>query len=337
MIAPTCPSRNPAPVLLLARQSVLDLLNLDDCIVAVESAFAAHAAGRALATGLLHVDADGGEFHVKVGGLRAQRTYFACKTNGGFFENRARFGLPNITGMILLYDGSNGQPLAAMESGVITALRTAAATAVAAKYLARPESETVTLLGAGLQAQYQLRALTRVLPVKRVFIWSRSNVAEIAERLAVELNLQVLPARSVASAASVSDVIVTCTPARSWFLGRQDVSPGTFVAAVGADSPDKQELEPELLAFSSVVCDLTEQCARVGELHHAVSSGLMTSEQIRGELGAVIAGKAPRRLSADEIIVFDSTGTALQDVAAAATVYERAVSAGRGTLFALWS
>ncbi len=111
------------------------------------------------------------------------------------------------------------------------------------------------------------------------------------------------------------------------------IAPGTFVAAVGADSPDKQEIDPELLAASAVVCDLTEQCAHVGDLHHAIAMGLMRIDQVRGELGAVIAGKTPGRRTPEEIVVFDSTGTALQDVAAAATVYERALEQRRGLRF----
>jgi alanine dehydrogenase len=133
-----------------------------------------------------------------------------------------------------------------------------------------------------------------------------------------------------------SDVIVTCTPARKWFLGRRHVRPGAFVAAVGADSPDKQEIEPALLAESAVVCDVTAQCAHVGDLHHAIAAGLMTAQQVRGELGAVINGTVTARQRPDETVVFDSTGTALQDVATAALVYERAVAAKRGMPFPFW-
>ena len=175
-----------------------------------------------------------------------------------------------------------------------------------------------------------------MLPVQRALIWSRSGSESCAQRLTRELGLDVRPASDLSEATSQSDVIVTCTPAKSWILGRQHVSPGTFVAAVGADSPDKQEIDPALLANSSVVCDLVEQCAHVGDLHHAIIAGLMKREQIRGELGAVIAGTAPKRTHDDEIIVFDSTGTALQDCAASAAVYERAKVLGRGTPFAFW-
>ena len=117
------------------------------------------------------------------------------------------------------------------------------------------------------------------------------------------------------------------------YLGRRDLAAGTFVAAVGADWPEKQELEADLVASGALVVDLLEQCATTGELHHALDAGLMTRDQVRAELGEVVTGKKPGRTSDDEIVIFDSTGTALQDVAAARIVYERAVSTSIGARF----
>jgi ornithine cyclodeaminase/alanine dehydrogenase-like protein (mu-crystallin family) len=333
-LTPPPPIRSPA-ALLLNRTEVTQLITLDDCILAVEKAFAAHARGQSLASGILHVDADGGEFHLKAGGTRGKNSYFAAKINGGFFQNRARTGLPNIQGLIVLYDASNGCPLAVMESGAITVLRTGAATAVAAKHLARPGSSVVTIAGVGMQGAVQLRALSKVLPLNIVHAWSRdpSRSAAFAAAMSRELSLDVRPAVDLRAATRLSQVIVTCTPAHRWFLGRDDVAPGTFISAVGTDSPDKQEIEPELLAASAVVPDLLPQSAEVGDLHHAIAAGLMSREQIRGELGQVIIGAVQGRRDNDEIVIFDSTGTALQDVATAATVYERALAERRGTRF----
>ena len=122
-----------------------------------------------------------------------------------------------------------------------------------------------------------------------------------------------------------SDICVTCTPSKKYFLKRESVKPGTFVAAVGSDNEDKQELDPRLLASNKVVVDSVEQASKIGELHHAIDSGIMNRDQVYAELGDIIAGKKKGRVSSDEIIIFDSTGTALQDVAAAAIVYEKAV------------
>ena len=329
--------RAPAPVLLLDRDSATQLLTLGDSIAAVEAAFLAHAQGNSLKPELMHVAGEGGEFHIKAGGLKAKQTYFAAKINGGFFNNKSQFGLPNILGLIVLCDGSSGAPLAVMESGYVTRLRTGAATAVAARYLARPESSVVTICGAGVQGEIQLKSLTHVLPIERALIWSRGDTTDFCARMRRELSIEVTPASAPETAARQSDVIVTCTQAKKWFLARSHVVPGTFIAAVGADSPDKQELEPELLAQASVVCDLTEQCAHVGDLHHAILAGLMTKKDVRGELGQVIAGTAPGRTTKHEILIFDSTGTALQDTAAAAAVYERAVARKRGQMFGFWS
>jgi ornithine cyclodeaminase/alanine dehydrogenase-like protein (mu-crystallin family) len=327
------------PALLLDKTTVASLLTLDDCIAAVEGAFAASARGEALATALLHVDGVEGEFHVKAGGLLSPDTLFACKVNGGFFRNRERYDLPNIQGLILLYDAAKGIPLAVMESSTITILRTGAATAVAARRLARTGSTVATICGVGTQGAVQLRALARVLTLTHVHAWSRSaaRAEEFGRRMSAELGVRVEPARDLHGATLQSDVIVTCTPAHRWFLGREHVRPGTFIAAVGADSPDKQEIEPALLAASAVVCDVTAQCRNVGDLHHALEEGLMSVEQVRGELGAVITGDSPGRRTDKETIVFDSTGTALQDAAAAAVVYRNALAAGAGTRFGFWS
>ncbi len=137
------------------------------------------------------------------------------------------------------------------------------------------------------------------------------------------------------AALATSDLCVTCTPSRAAFLRRDDVAPGTFVAAVGADDADKHEVEPALLAVSTIVVDSREQCARIGDLHHALAVGVVTPEAVHAELGEVVAGRRPGRRAPDEIVIFDSTGTALQDVAAAAAVYEKAVRAGRGAAVSL--
>ena len=327
----------PAPVLLLDSATVATLLSLDECSGAVESAFAMHARGRTMRPQLLHIESQRGEFHVKAGGLHEPRSYFACKVNGGFFGNRKRSALPNIIGLIVLCDGATGAPLALMESGLVTRMRTAAATAVAAKYLARTDSHTVTICGAGAQAGMQLRALSAVLPLQRAFVWTRGDAGAFAEGMAQDLGIAVRCTTDLAAATRQSDVIVTCTPTRHWFLGREHVVAGTFIAAVGADSPEKQEIEPQLLASASVVCDLVDQCAQVGDLHHAIEAGLMAASDVRGELGAVVAGMVAGRGDDREIIVFDSTGTALQDAAAAAMLYEKAVSGGRGPALSFWT
>ncbi len=318
--------------LLLSRDDVAALLGLGECIDAVEQAFKAHAEGRSLPPGVLGVHAKDGGFHIKAAGLELSRPYFAAKVNGNFMHNKERFNLPSIQGVIVLCDAENGAPLAVLDSMEITILRTGAATGVAAKYLARGDATTATLCGCGNQGRVSLRALAQVRPIERAFVFDldERRAARFAEELSGELRIEVQAVRDLATVVGSSDIIVTCTPAQQPFLFQSAVGPGTFIAAVGADSETKQELDPQLLAHSKVVVDSLAQCAVIGDLKLALQRGLMTMADVHAELGEVLASRKPGRESSDEIIVFDSTGTALQDVAAAAIVYEKAVNTGRG-------
>jgi ornithine cyclodeaminase/alanine dehydrogenase-like protein (mu-crystallin family) len=224
-----------------------------------------------------------------------------------------------------------------MDSIEVTLRRTAAATAVAARWMARPESSTVTVCGAGQQGRAQLRALARVLPLRRAHSFDRDGDAAraFAREMADELGFEVTPSADLAAAVRGSDVCVTCTPSREPFLGTEHVRPGTFVAAVGADAAHKQELHPALMAAGLVVVDVLDQCAAIGDLHHALAAGALRREDVHAELADVVTGRRPGRLSRDDITIFDSTGTALQDAAAAAVVYERALADGGGVRVAL--
>ena len=318
--------------LLLSRTDVADLLPMDACIEAVERAFRLHGEGRADPPGVLSLHARDGSFHVKAGVLDLGRRYFAAKTNANFSGNPERFGLPTIQGVLLLADAERGTPLALMDSAEITALRTGAATAVAARYLARPDAAVVTVCGCGTQGRAQLRALAVVRAVTRTYAVDRDSTraAVFAREMSKVLGIEVVAQDDLDAAVRASDICVTCTPSRRSILGPASVKAGTFVAAVGADNEVKQELDPALMASSVVVVDVLEQAVSIGDLHHALAAGIMTAGDVRAELGQVVAGLRPGRLSDNEIVIFDSTGMALEDVAAAAVVYERAVRDGRG-------
>jgi alanine dehydrogenase len=321
-----------AEILLLTSPDIQTLLNLDECIGVVEHAFRTHGEGRAVPPAVLSMHTEGGGFHVKAGLLELDRPYFAAKVNGNFPENSSRFGLPTIQGVIILCDAGNGTPLAVMDSRDITSLRTAAATAVAAKFLARQDSRTVTICGCGNQGRIQLRALSRVRRVETAFAYDTNGEGALrfSRDLTSDLRMTITPVSDLTAAVRQSDICVTCTTSRQPLLGSDDVSPGTFIAAVGADNPQKQELHPSLMAASKVVCDILEQCAVMGDLHHALEAGVVTRANVYAELGEVVAGKKPGRESQEEITIFDSTGMALQDVAAAAFLYEKAQRDGSG-------
>jgi alanine dehydrogenase len=318
---------------ILSRRQVLELLSLHDCIAAVEDAFRRHAEGRTLGPGVLGVPAAGGGFHIKAAGLLGPRSYFAAKTNGNFPENPRRFGLPTIRGTVVLADAETGEPLAMMDSASLTALRTGAATAVAAKHLARADSRVATIVGCGAQGEIQLAAIAAVLPLEHAWVLDAdpARAAGLAGRARVDLGLRVSVATDLRAALRVGDVCVTCTPSRRPLVFRSDVTPGAFVAAVGADSQGKQELEPALVASSTLVVDVLEQCAEIGELQHALAAGLMTRADVHAELADVLTGRRTGRTRDDEITIFDSSGTALQDVAAAIAVYDQALARGHGT------
>jgi alanine dehydrogenase len=318
--------------LLLSRSDVAALLSLGECIDAVEWAFKAHAEGRSLAPGVLGLHAKDGGFHIKAAGLELSRPYFAAKVNGNFFHNKERYGLPNIQGVIVLCDAENGAPLAVLDSIEITILRTGAATGVAAKYLARQAAAVATICGCGNQGRVSLRALAQVRQLTQVYAFDtdQAQAERYAAELSNELSLAITAVRELPDACGKSDIIVTCTPATQPFLLQAQVRPGTFIAAVGADNESKQELEAQLLAANKIVVDNLEQCAVIGDLKRALQLGLLTKAEVHAELGEVVAGHKPGRISSEEIIIFDSTGTALQDAAAAAIVYERAVNTGRG-------
>ena len=322
---------------LLSRSEVADLLSIEEYIEAVEHVFHLYGEGKTQPPGILGVHAHDGGFHIKAGILELDRSFFAAKINANFPENAKRFGLPLIQGAVFLADAQNGYPLAIMDSMEITIQRTGAATAVAAKYLARPDSKSILICGCGNQGRVSIQALSKIFSLEHVFAYDvdGTQAERFANELSGELNIPVVTTDDLQAAMKRIDICVTCTPSSRFFLKQDYVQPGTFLAAVGADSETKQELEPALLAQNKTVVDIVEQCASIGELHHAIASDLMTKQHVHAELGEIVAGIKPGRTSSDEIIVFDSTGMALQDVIAAATVFTKAVDKGVGRILNL--
>jgi alanine dehydrogenase len=325
--APGVRTPGAAGTLLLSRSDVERLLTPDACIDAVEDAFRQHALGKTPSPGILGFHAQDGSFHIKAALLTLDQPYFAAKTNANFPYNGARYGLPTIQGVVVLCEAVKGLPLAVMDSMAITALRTAAAMAVAVKYLAREKCDTALICGCGGQAVAQLRALLRVRSPARIYAYDQDaeKAKTFAARLSRETAVEIAPVTDLPQSIAASDIVVTCTTARRWFVGREMVRSGTFVAAIGADNENKQEIDPALLAASKVVTDITEQCSAIGDLHHAIAAGAMSRAEVHAELGEIVAGRKSGRTSEEEIIVFDSSGTALQDVAAAVAVYRRAL------------
>jgi alanine dehydrogenase len=321
--------------LLLNRTDVQQLLGLTECVAAVERVFRLQGEGKIPSSGILGVRTQSGGLHVKIACLSGAKDYIVAKLNTNFAQNYARFGLPTIQGAIVLYDADNGRLLAVLDSMEITLKRTAAATAVAAKYLARKNSTVATICGCGEQGCAQVRALSLIFRFGKVYAFDIDSNASLrlASQLSRELNIDIEPVRTVPSAIRASDVVVTCTPAKEFFVHKKDVASGTFIAAVGADDSHKQEIDPTLLSSAKVVADSLEQVCAIGDTHHVIAAGLMRKERIYAELSEIAAGRKPGRTSDDEITIFDSTGVAIEDAAAATLVYEKACAAKITTSF----
>ena len=320
-------------MLFLDRLDVVDLLPMAECMSAVERAFAAHASGKLPGEpGVLGARLADGGFHVKTAAIRGESGYYAAKINANFPGNPERHGLPAIQGLIALFDLATGRVLAVLDSIEITILRTAAASAIAARFLALPDAGTLLVCGCGTQGRAHLRALRHVRPIRRVLAYDRSpeQLSAFISEMSVECGIGIEPAASFGDSFSICDIAVTCTPATEVLVKPEYLRPGQFIAAVGADSEGKQELDPRVLCKARVVADIAEQSAHMGEMQHAIRENLLGPDDLHAELGQIIAGLRPGRTSNEQIFVFDSTGTALQDVAAASMVYERALASGRG-------
>lgn len=311
--------------LILTRGDIAALMRPADYLTAAESAFRALADGTAQLPPPLAIHGEHGAFHAKGAAIHLDRPWVALKLNGNFPGNPAS-GLPTIQGAILLCDGADGALLAIMDSIEVTVRRTAAATALAAGHLARPDSTIVTIVGCGAQAIAQLEALRDVLPLAGGYCVDNDpgRAADLAGQSGLTATAD------LAAAARASDVIVTCTTATRPFLAGGMVRPGTFIAAVGADAPHKSEVEAGLMAGALLVVDSLDQCLAMGDLHHAVAAGTMAPGEVLAALGDLVIGAKPGRTDGEQVTIFDSTGLGVQDVTAAAMIYDRALAAGVG-------
>jgi alanine dehydrogenase len=318
--------------LLLTRADVAAVLTPADCLQAVGDAFRSYGDGRAAAPKSVGFHASRGTFHIKA----AMADVMATKINANFPDNPSRNQLPTIQGVIVVMDCDRGAILAILDSTLITSLRTAAATAVAAQVLARENATKLTVIGCGIQGRSTVEALCDVRAIDEVVAYDieGAGAERFAQQLADRLRIGVRVAGTVDEAVRDADIIATCTTARTAILDVHHLQPGLFIAAVGADNPEKQELTPALLSRTRIVVDLLDQAATMGDLHHALESGVLRRDDVHGELADVICGRVRGRTCDEEIFVFDSTGTALQDVAVASIAVQRAMERGAGVAIA---
>ncbi|HYZ61854.1 MAG TPA: ectoine utilization protein EutC [Acetobacteraceae bacterium] len=326
-----------AGILILTEAELRRCLALDESAVAcVEQAFLALATKEVVMPPILRLDikAHRGEVDVKtayVPGLDG----FALKVSPGFFDN-PKLGLPSLNGLMILFSARTGLVQALLlDNGYLTDVRTAAAGAVAAKHLARPDARTAAIFGAGVQARLQLQALTLVRPIERAVIWARDpgKAAAAASDLSGTLGIPVRAEADPRASCDGADIVVTTTPAEAPILQAAWIGPGQHVTAMGSDAETKNEIDPALLARATYVADSLTQTRRLGELHHAIAAGLVGAERAFAELGQVVAGLRPGRQGADEVTLCDLTGTGVQDTAIATLAHQRAAACGAGTRF----
>ena len=265
-----------------------------------------------------------GEVHVK-GAYLTGSPIFAIKVASGFYLNPQR-GLPSGSGLVLVFDATSGFPVALLrDNAYLTDLRTAAAGALAVRLLAPRSIERVAVLGSGVQARFQMLAISRVIDWRGASAWSphRQNRERYCREMEARLGKPFSPASHPREAVVGAGLIITVTTSREPLVEASWVAPGATVVAVGSDGPEKQELEARLLGRADkVIADRLSQCVRLGEIHHAVAEGVLREQQVYAELGDVWVGKKPGR-EGDELIVCDLTGVGAQDAAIAEVAWNR--------------
>lgn len=261
---------------------------------------------------------------------------FAIKMSTGFFDN-PKLGLPSLSGLMVLISAKTGQVEAVLlDNGYLTDIRTAAAGAVAAKWLSREDSTTAGIVGAGLQARLQLKALTLVRPIKRALVWGRDadKAAACAHDIRRDLGLDAVSVSSIDDLAAASDIVVTTTPSTEPLLLESHLRPGMHVTAMGSDADYKVEIDPAALAAADLyVCDRVAQCQTRGELRMALEAMAVDAGAEWPELGDIIAGIAKGRTDASQITICDLTGTGVQDTAIATLASSLAAKAKAGVSF----
>ncbi|HTY47186.1 MAG TPA: alanine dehydrogenase [Methanomassiliicoccales archaeon] len=322
--------------LVLTGKQVRSLLHMEDVLVAVEEAFRQKGLGQVQMPPKTYLF-----FPEQDGDLRTMPSYVpeaqvAAVKIVNVHPQNAKYGLRTVMGTLLLVDPRTGEPMAFMDATHITAMRTGAAGAIAAKYLARPDPKVVGVIGAGSQARTQVLGLVTQyggFEELRIYDLFAERSEALAKELAAEYKLEIQRVRAVPTPEECvrgADIVATVTPSRNPIIKDEWVSEGTHFNCIGADAPGKEEMDPRILKRARLVIDDWEQASHSGEINVPLSSGELVKEDVDAEIGEVVAGLKPGRSSPSEITVFCSTGLAVQDCLTAKLVYEAAMEMGVG-------
>lgn len=339
-----------AEVRVLSAEDVAQVFTIADAIEAVEEAYRQKAEGKGRAWPMVYEAFEPGvaDMDIRSGEL-AGSGLFGLKLTAWFSKNPAQ-GLPEIFGTTLLCDNGTGAPLALLNASAITGLRTGAAAALGAKWLARADAKNLLVAGAGHMSTFQVAAVLAACPgIEHVEVWDpmraeapearvelmRGEVEKILSAAGIERGYEIVAVADGERACAAADVIVTITPATDPIIKAGWVKPGTHVSAVGADMEGKQEVASDVLREATLFVDDRAQSVSSGELEVPVKTGAIAEGDIAAELGEVICGTHAGRASDDEITVFDTSGIAVQDLAASKVAYDRALERGIGATVAL--
>ncbi len=318
-------------VLWLTEDDVRSLLTMDDAICAVEKAFFEHGMGRTQMPPKSYL-----HFFGYNGDLRTMPAYLEGLDLAGVkivnvHLGNQEIGLPTVMALLILNSPKTGAPLSILGATHLTAMRTGAAGAVAAKLLARPKSKVVGMVGAGAQARTQLLGLSRIFKIERVIVsdCSLEHAMEMEREARAFLECDYQLTDNPREACNC-DILVTTTPARSPVVRESWILPGTHINAIGADAKGKQELDSNLAKKAKVVVDDMAQAVHSGEVNVPISEGVIKPEDIYAQIGEILVGRKPGRASASEVTIFDSTGLGIQDVATGSVVYSKAAKTGKG-------
>jgi alanine dehydrogenase len=321
--------------LILSRTDMMGLVTPAEYVACVEQAYRMHGEGRYYMDPKGHIVLDQypGEWEAMPSYIEEPEAA-ACKWVSIRERNRAQFDLPTVFSILIYTHPETGFPLAICDGSYHTVMRTGAAAAVSAKWLARTDSKVLAIVGAGNMAEGALETCETVFDWEEVRVWSRSQstLDEFRQRMepVIDDRYPLRASLDVERVVSGADVVVTVTPAREPIVRDEWIAEGTHIAAVGADKGGDQELDAAILQRARVFVDDIRQCRTDGEINVPLAAGLISEDDLAGEIGQVVAGHTPGRTSDTEITVFDSTGIALQDSATVPLEYERAVTAGVG-------
>jgi alanine dehydrogenase len=310
---------------LLSQSDVRQTINMSEIIVAIEQAFGAYAEGRVQMPPKSYVDLEeyNGDFRSMPSYINAGEWDAAgIKWVNVHPDNPDEFGLPTVMGTLIYSEPQSGYPLAIMDGTELTMKRTGAAAAVATDYLSIDNADSLGIIGAGVQSYSQVEAITEVRPIEDIVV-SDVNETSITKFMETFGDRYTITEGSV-SEAGHCDILSTVTPVENPLVKLDDVGEHTHINAMGADARGKQELSDKVHQASKLVIDDYEQCTHSGEINRPWAEGILTDEDIYAEIGDIVTGEKEGRTPADELTIFDSTGLAIQDVAAAHVVYQRA-------------